>query len=85
MSLSGVLTIISAFSSMVTIYLGFMFIFEHRKPNWPLRRRVSVAGACLLVLIALSFGALRGDGISPRFISPSPASSRLSVQLVSTS
>jgi tetratricopeptide (TPR) repeat protein len=59
MSLSGVLTIISAFSSLVTIYLGFMFIFEHRKPNWSLRRRMGVAGACLIALIALSFGAVR--------------------------
>lgn len=59
MSLSLVLTIVSAMSSFITIFLGFMFIFEHRKPNWSLRRRIGVAGACLVALIALSVGAVR--------------------------
>src|SRR5437879_9820452 len=60
MNLSFALGIISVFSSFVTIYLGFVFIFEHWKNTWSRRRQMLVALACLVVLFVISVLAVRG-------------------------
>src|SRR6266446_3968137 len=60
MSLSLVLTIISAVASLVTIYLGILYIFEHAKKNWSVRKQLVVSLLILIVLAIISGFAAKG-------------------------
>ena len=60
MNLSLLWIIVGVIGSLVSIYLGIVFIFEHWKTQWSWRRRFGVSGAILVVLLVIAFFVARG-------------------------
>jgi hypothetical protein len=60
MSLSLLFSIVAAIASVVSIYLGITYIFEHAKKNWSPTRQHVVSACILIVLLVIAGLLVRG-------------------------